>query len=162
MYQPGIIYTRTPEENQDIFKAWARPDEAFFAAGACHILGHLFFWMHRHEGFKLVHIKPTKGTIGHHMFASDGEWAFDFNGWTREEELLKSYVAAYQKEHPGWSYEKITYEHGLFDKPEDHMPQSFSRIYPGSERTNIFNDFQHNHLKIRRTIALCFYAQPFA
>jgi hypothetical protein len=125
MYRPGIIYTRTPDENQDIFKAWARPDEAFFAAGACHILGHLFFWMHRHEGFKLTHIRPTKGDVGHHMFASNGEWAFDFNGWTREKDLLQSYTAAYKKEYPGWSYEKIIYEHGLFDKPEDHMPPEF-------------------------------------
>ncbi len=125
MYQPGIVHTRTPEEKQDIFKAWARPDEAFFAAGACHILGHLFFWMHKHEAFRLVHIKPTEGFTGDHMFASDGEWAFDFNGWTKEKELLEAHAAAYQKENPDWSYDKVIYEHGLFDKPEGHLPPEF-------------------------------------
>lgn len=125
MYQPGIIYTRTAEENSDLFKAWERPDKTFFAAGACHILGHLFFWMHRAEGFRLTHIKPTEGFSGNHMFASDGEWAFDFNGWTLEKELLESYTAAYQEKYPGWKYEKVIYDNGLFDNPPNHLPPEF-------------------------------------
>jgi hypothetical protein len=42
MYQPGIVFKRTPEERADIFLAWKRDDKAFFAAGACHILAFLF------------------------------------------------------------------------------------------------------------------------
>lgn len=106
MYQPGIIYERTPAENRDMFLSWQREDKAFFASGACHILARLFVMLHPDEGFELIHIKPTKRTKGHHMYASNGTWAFDFNGWTLEEELLQSYVAAYEKAVPGWSYER--------------------------------------------------------
>lgn len=108
MYKPGITYTRSDAEKRDIFLAWNRPDEAFFAAGACHILAHLFASMHRHEGFEIIHISPKgKDASGHHMYAGNGEWAFDFNGWTREEELLREYAKAYQAKYPGWEYEKI-------------------------------------------------------
>lgn len=108
MYKPGITYTRTPEEKQDMFLAWQRPDKAFFAAGACHILGFLFVSLHMHEGYKLIHIKPKgKNASGHHMFASNGTWAFDFNGWTKETELLGEYAKAYIEKYPGWEYERV-------------------------------------------------------
>lgn len=128
MYKPGII-GRTREERLDIFKAWNRPDEAFFSSGACHILGHLFFWMHRDEGFKLVYIKP-KDYPGSHMFASDGTWAFDFNGWTLEKELLDAHVKAYSEFHKGWDYTKIVLDNGLFDNMEEHLPPEFFPYSP--------------------------------
>ncbi|MDB5178326.1 MAG: Nitrilase/cyanide hydratase and apolipoprotein N-acyltransferase [Patescibacteria group bacterium] len=132
MYQPGIV-GRTREERLDIFKAWNRPDKAFFAAGACHILGHLFSWMHRDEGFKLVYIKPNEGFPGSHMYASDGTWAFDFNGWTLEKELLETHTAAYKTHFPDWNCTKIVLENGLLDNVEGHLPPQFFP-YPPWER----------------------------
>ncbi|MBE1611454.1 hypothetical protein [Actinopolymorpha pittospori] len=39
MSYPGCKpYRRTPAQRADQRLAWERPDEAFFASGACHIL----------------------------------------------------------------------------------------------------------------------------
>lgn len=130
MYQSGHIYARTKEEKSDIFKAWDRPDKAFFAAGACHILAHLFYWMHREEGFKVILIKPSEGFPGTHMFATNGTWAFDFNGWTLEKELLDTYVKAYSDYHKGWDYTKVVLEKGLFTDMEGHLPPQFFPYSP--------------------------------
>lgn len=113
MYEPGIIYTRTPEEFRDVFLAWRRDDKAFFAAGACHILAHMFLSLHYGEGYELIHIKPKADYEGSHMYASNGIWAFDFNSWTLEEELLEVFEAAYKQVYPAWEYERIVINEGL-------------------------------------------------
>lgn len=41
------------------------------------------------------------------MFASNGEWAFDFNGWTLEKELLQEYTQAYKEKFEGWEYDRV-------------------------------------------------------
>lgn len=110
MYKPSYLFDRTEEEKRDIFKAWARDDQAFFASGACHILAEVFVQLHKHEGFKMIHIKPTAGHKGNHVYASNGEWAFDHDGWTREEELLKTTEKAFKNRYPDWSYQRIAIE----------------------------------------------------
>ncbi|HVQ44563.1 MAG TPA: hypothetical protein VMT30_06370 [Candidatus Saccharimonadia bacterium] len=132
MYQPGIVYERTPEEYRDPFLAWKREDRAFFAAGACHILAHMFLELHTGEGYKLIHIKPRGEQPGHHMYASNGVWVFDFNGWTREEELLEVYGAAYRQKHPGWEYERIVVEEGLpsYALKNNHRPPEYFPYLP--------------------------------
>lgn len=141
MYQSGHIYARTPEEKLDVFKAWNRPDKAFFAAGACHILAHLFYWMHREEGFKVIFIKPDKGFPGTHMFASDGTWAFDFNGWTLEKELLDTYVNAYSGHHKGWDYTKVVLGNGLLESMEGHLPPQFFPYSPWERAYHYIQQF---------------------
>ncbi|HEX3588635.1 MAG TPA: hypothetical protein VHV74_03310 [Pseudonocardiaceae bacterium] len=42
MYQPPSAVARTPLERADQLASWQRPDQAFFAAGACHILAFAF------------------------------------------------------------------------------------------------------------------------
>ena len=106
MYHPSLLFDRTPEERRDIFKSWARSDQAFFASGACHILADLFVQLHQHEGFRMVYIKPDSGLPGNHVYASDGVWAFDYNGWTKENELLEITEQAYAQKYPGWCYTK--------------------------------------------------------
>ena len=143
MYKPSYLFDRTPEEKRDMFKSWARSDQAFFANGACHILTEVFVQLHGYEGFKMVHIKPTAGFPGNHMFASNGVWAFDHNGWTREAELLEITVAAYRKRYPGWSYTKIIIEPGTtaledFCKANDHrLPWQFAYLPWGRARKYI-------------------------
>lgn len=113
MYKPSLLFDRTPEEHRDKFKSWARSDQAFFAAGACHILADLFVELYQHEDFKMVYIEPGKGFPGTHVFASNGTWAFDHNGWTKESELLAATKAAYSEKYPGWSYTKHIIEPGM-------------------------------------------------
>lgn len=110
MYKTSLLFERTVEEKRDIFKSWARDDQAFFAAGACHILAELFVQLHSQENFKMIYIKPAVGHSGNHVYASNGTWAFDHNGWTLESELLLITEKAYKAKYDGWSYERIVIE----------------------------------------------------
>lgn len=106
MHKPSLLFDRTAEERKDMFKSWARGDQAFFAAGACHILAELFVQLHAGEGYYKVYIKPAASFPGNHVYATNGTWAFDHNGWTKEQELLAVSEKAYCERHPGWSYER--------------------------------------------------------
>lgn len=106
MYQPSLLFDRTPAERRDLFLSWRRDDQSFFAAGACHILADVFIQLHQHENFKMVYIKPHQSFTGNHVYASDGKWAFDHNGWTKEAELLAVTEKAYCDRYPGWGYER--------------------------------------------------------
>ena len=107
MYKPSLLFDRTSEERKDMFLSWNRTDQAFFAAGACHILADLFLQLHPDEGYKMIHIKPHEGYTGNHVYASDETWAFDHNGWTKEAELLKTTEIAYSEKYPGWGYDRV-------------------------------------------------------
>ena len=48
----------------------------FFAAGACHILAHMFLLLNPNEDFDLIYTKPVNKQPGNHMYASNGTWAF--------------------------------------------------------------------------------------
>ena len=48
----------------------------------------------------MVHIKPNEGHKGNHVFASNGEWACDRNGWTRESELLYAVEQGFSSKYP--------------------------------------------------------------
>jgi hypothetical protein len=104
----AITLRRSPAEKADPVLAWARPDRYVFAAGACHILAWRFAGRHPELGLKLIHIRPTGGRPGHHMFASDGARAFDFNGWSAEAELVAVNRQASVSETPDWDCELIT------------------------------------------------------
>jgi hypothetical protein len=133
-YKPSFLFDRTTEEKRDMFKSWARDDQAFFASGACHILADLFVQLHMHEGYKMVFIKPAKGFAGNHVYASNGVWAFDHNGWTQEKDLIAATEKAYKTKYPGWSYERIVIEPGItaledFCKANNHrLPWQFAHL----------------------------------
>lgn len=127
MYQPSFLFDRTPEEKRDMFKSWARDDQAFFASGACHILAELFVQLHQNEGFMMIHLKPHKGFPGNHVYASNGEWAFDHNGWTQESKLLAVTVKAYQEQYPGWGYERRVIEPAI-DSLERFCKENYHRL----------------------------------
>lgn len=132
MIESGLKYTRTTEEKRDVVLSWNRDDKAFFATGACHILAHLFLSLHAGEGYELIYIKPTNNMPGNHMYASNGTWAFDFNGWNKEIELLDVHVAAFTKAYPEWDYERIVIEEGLVEylKHSNHLrpPEYFLEL----------------------------------
>ena len=126
MYKPSLLFDRTPEQRRDNFKSWNRPDQAFFAAGACHILAEMFTLQHQHEGFKMIFIKPGAGFPGNHVYAANDTWAFDHNGWTKEHDLLAATTAAYTKRYPGWTYTRHVIEPSLtaledFCKANNHL-----------------------------------------
>jgi hypothetical protein len=132
MYEPGLKYMRTPEESKDVFLAWNRSDKAFFAAGACHILAHMFLSLHHGEDYELIYIKPKGKYPGNHMYASNGVWAFDFNGWTLEEELLSSTKKVFGDKYPGWDCTRIIIAEGLpeYLKHSNHLrgPEYFPEL----------------------------------
>jgi hypothetical protein len=110
MYKPSLLFDRTSEERKDPFLSWKRKDQAFFAAGACHILADLFIQLHPNENFKMIYIKPHEGFTGNHVYASNGKWAFDHNGWTEEKVLLAATQKACGEKYPGWRYERHVIE----------------------------------------------------
>lgn len=113
MYEPGLAFFRTEAENRDPFLAWQRDDKAFFASGACHILAHVFLSLHIGEGYDLIFVEPIGKHPGNHLYASNGTWAFDFQGWTREAELLEATRKAYGAAYPGWDCQRIVIAEGL-------------------------------------------------
>lgn len=103
-YTSTLVFRRTPEERHDQHLAWSRPDQAFFAAGACHVLAFAFCSLHPNSGFEPVSLRPATGQ-GSHVIATDGQWAFDHAGYARLSELLDSTRASWAAEYPGWTAE---------------------------------------------------------
>ena len=137
MYEPSIKYHRTPEERANQFLSWARSDKAFFSNGACHILAFTFKYLHPERNIKLIHIRPKNNAKGNHVYVLDGEWAFDFNGWTKERELLEVTEAAHKLVHsPDWSYDRVIIEDDLetWCKNNNHRPPAYFAYLPW-ERT---------------------------
>ncbi len=145
-YMPSFAFARTPEERRDIFRSWAREDRAFFAAGACHILASLFTDLHQHEGYQMIYIRPSDGFTGNHVYASNGTWAFDHNGWMKESTLLTLTQQAYTQKYPGWSYERIPIEFSMtaledFCKANMHrLPWQFAYL-PWERAYHYINQF---------------------
>ncbi|TDC88872.1 hypothetical protein E1161_22665 [Saccharopolyspora aridisoli] len=74
--------------------SWQRPDKAFFAAGACHILAFAFLETYPETGFFPVGLWSDVSKNPHHVYVIDGTWAFDHDGWTPHTELLATTHAA--------------------------------------------------------------------
>ena len=143
MYISSSNFQRTSDEKSDLFLSWNRPDKNFFAAGACHILAYLFIQLHPNEGYKINFIKPNENFPGNHLYVSDGTWAFDFNGWTLEKELLEETMKSYFLNYPEWNYEKIEITHSLDDfcKKHNHrMPYEFAYL-PWERAYNYIKSF---------------------
>lgn len=131
MYKPSLLFDRTPEERKDPFLFWQRDDQPFFAAGACHILAEMFRQLHYGEDYQVIFIKPTNNLPGTHVYISNGTWAFDHNGWTREQELLDTSRKAYTKRYPGWDCERIVVTDNLetFCQKNNHrQPWQFAYL----------------------------------
>lgn len=150
MYKPSLLFDRTPEQRKDPFLSWQREDQSFFAAGACHILAEMFIQLHPGENFKMIFIKPHEGFVGNHVYASDGFWAFDHNGWTKESDLLQATVDAYTKKYPGWKYERIEIEPTITSL-EDFCKANFHRLpwqfafLPWERAYNYIKRFSDSH-----------------
>ena len=110
MPEPALKYIRTSEESRDVFLSWRREDMVFFADGVCHILAHMLLSLHPNEGFDTIYTKSVNKQHGSHMYVSGGTWAFDFNRWSLEKDLLKVNETFAKDRYPNWNYERIVIE----------------------------------------------------
>lgn len=97
----------TLEEKSDLEGSWARPDEEFFAAGACHVLAGTFLETYPSAGFRALLIQPGEGFRGRHVVAASSSMVFDCRGWTPREQFLRLYSEAYCAVFPGWTYNLV-------------------------------------------------------
>jgi hypothetical protein len=144
MYIPSTHYKRSPEERADKFLAWKRDDTAFFAAGACHILAFMFMELHsREKKYKIIGLKAKQDKYVHHVYVTDGIWAFDHAGWTLEEELLRETKKANSEIDKDWDYEKIEITEDLetFCKHQYHRPPSYFPYLPWERAYNYIKKF---------------------
>lgn len=117
MYTPAAVFRRTPEERQDQQLAWNRPDQAFFAAGACHVLA--FEFVARNPSYRIAALQKDDNEHPSHVIATDGTWAFDHDGWTPEAEILDVTAAS----EPGtWMLLPVTTDFDTFCAQNWHRP----------------------------------------
>lgn len=129
-YTPSLHYERTEAESDNQELSWARSNIAFFASGGCHILAWAFIELDSDGDFEIIHIRPkSPNNRGHHVYASNGHWAFDYFGWTPEQELLAESAADYGSLVPGWAFDRVVVTSDLetFCKENHHrLPSEFA------------------------------------
>jgi hypothetical protein len=96
------IILRTPEEKADLSWCWSRPDDEFFASGACHVLAAAFLEMYPAAGFRAWRLVPIVGHRGGHMVAASDELVFDWAGYQPREAFVRDYFAAMRSIFPDW------------------------------------------------------------
>jgi hypothetical protein len=111
--EASSLYRRTPEEKADERLAWARPDRAVFAAGACHVLAYRFIERMPEAEFRAIHIHPRGVDLPYHMFATDGTIAFDFNGFSDDVVLRRVNAEAMRTQDSSWEAEFVVIEDDL-------------------------------------------------
>ncbi|GGO40016.1 hypothetical protein [Deinococcus humi] len=112
----------------DIQLSYARPDVGFFSAGACHILGFAFLERYPQVGFRLRFIRPAPEFRGSHLYVSNGQLAFDAQGYVDEDELLRQHHDALASLQPGWRADVMDVEVCLAEFcaiNNHHAPESF-------------------------------------
>ncbi|MFC0532097.1 hypothetical protein [Phytohabitans kaempferiae] len=82
-------YRRTPLERADQRVSWMRPDQAFFAAGACHILAWVCRELHPERPIGITGLRLAAEQQVFHVYATWNGWAFDHSGWNPEPQLFK-------------------------------------------------------------------------
>ncbi|MET8547128.1 hypothetical protein [Micromonospora zamorensis] len=81
-------FRRTALERADQQVAWARADQAFFAAGACHILAWACRDAYPARSVDVAAVRLAGDPQIFHAYASWNGWAFDHSGWNPEPQLL--------------------------------------------------------------------------
>lgn len=102
MYQTPHRFRRTPKERANQLLSWKRPDPAFFAAGACHILAEAFLRVYPDSGNVRVGLRDTPSSVVNHMLVANEHWVFDFNGYTRVDEFTAAMEHANRERLAGW------------------------------------------------------------
>lgn len=87
--QAATAYRRTQAERDDQLLSWRRPDRAFFAAGACHILAWTCRELYPDQSIGIAAIRATDEEQVFHTFATWNDWAFDHCGWHSSDALVR-------------------------------------------------------------------------
>jgi hypothetical protein len=82
------VYRRTRAERDDQRLSWSRPDRAFFASGACHILAWACRELHPDRPIDLAALRTEADDQVFHVFAAWSDWAFDHSGWHLADDLV--------------------------------------------------------------------------
>ena len=96
-------FRRTALERVDQRVSWERSDQAFFAAGACHVLAWVCRDLNRDRAVGVAAVRFAGEQRVFHTYATWHGWAFDHAGWNPESELL-----AVNAEFEGRPVERIT------------------------------------------------------
>ncbi|MGW1447182.1 hypothetical protein ACWCO3_02665 [Micromonospora sp. NPDC002411] len=81
-------FRRTAIERSDQRVAWERADQAFFAAGACHILAWVCRASYPDRLIEVTAVRLVGERHVFHVYAVWEGWAFDHSGWNPEPQLL--------------------------------------------------------------------------
>jgi hypothetical protein len=93
-----------PGKKHDPVRRWGLPDRVFFGHGACAILAGVFLRDQSLPGFHAERIIPGEGFSGNHIYATDGQVAFDYHGYSRRSRLLIHHTAQWAAASPeGWN-----------------------------------------------------------
>ena len=98
----------TQDIKQDPRKRWALPDEVFFAAGACHILAFAFLERFPNKNFSPFWIKPLDGHRGNHIFVTDKNVVFDYEGFTPFNQFIEKTEKQMRTMFYDWKYELVS------------------------------------------------------
>jgi hypothetical protein len=143
-YQTPFRYRRTEAERIDPVLSWNRPDKAFFAAGACHILAWTFVRANPKSEFSLRGLREIRQSHVSHVYVSDGNWAFDHDGWNLEAELLAVTRSEAQRREDGARIESIGLHDNLVNFCMEHhhrLPSNFA-YDPWPRATQYLSTFQ--------------------
>ena len=86
---------------------WNRPDRAFFAGGACHILAYSFLESYGRDGMEAVWLKPAEGYTGNHIVVAADGWVFDYHGFSGRAAYFDHAFRRARHYYPGWTAELI-------------------------------------------------------
>lgn len=116
-------FRRTPAERADQRLSWERPDQAFFAAGACHVLAWVCREAYPDEPVGIAALRLQGERQVFHTYATWDGWAFDHAGWHPEPDLL-AVNRAFERR----PLERVEITVGLADFCEEHhhrMPDQY-------------------------------------
>lgn len=98
------IVLRTSEEKADADLSWSRPDEEFFASGACHVLAAMFLSMYPRAGFRACGVSPrAPHRRGEHVVVARDDLVFDWAGYSPRETFVAEYSEAMRTIFPDWA-----------------------------------------------------------
>ncbi|GAB3334627.1 hypothetical protein GCM10027452_08150 [Micromonospora halotolerans] len=119
------VFRRTAIERSDQRISWERTDQAFFAAGACHILAWVCRESHPDRPIEIAGVRMAGDWQVFHVYALWEGWAFDHSGWNPEPQLMAANTAF-----EGRPLERITITEGLAQFCATHhsrMPDQYWR-----------------------------------
>jgi len=147
------MYVLKPGIKNDPVKRWNLPDRIFFGNGACHILAGVFLQQISSNDFHAIWLKPNNDFPGNHIFVTDGDFAFDFHGYSKCERLIAHHGKGWAQRFPGWSASICRVDFSLLDTPSLNFrrmlgPEQYL-FNPIPRAIQFLNRFKHHDAYIK-------------